>query len=79
MGWWGIEAEDVHHRDCHYDAGYCDGTLCWAAAENDARTIAAIARHEECPVCGLACDGDCDEEDEKPGHPPDQRPVRSSG
>ena len=78
MGWWGLEPEDVHHQDCHYDAGYCDGTLCWAAAETNARAIAAIARHDECPLCGMACDGDCDEEDEDRNPPRVEQRDRAS-
>ena len=60
--WWGLEPQDVHHQDCHYDAGYCDGTLCWHAAEADERALAAIAKYSECWYCGLPCDGSCEEE-----------------
>ena len=62
--------EKQHHPDCHYDPLYCDGQLCWQAAENEQRAMAAIARYAECPECGLPCDGGCNERDEEnaPAH-----------
>ena len=53
--------EAEHHPGCHYDYGYCDAKLCWDAAAQDRRAIARIARYSECPGCGQACDGSCDE------------------
>ena len=50
-----------HHPDCHYDALYCDGRLCWEAAAAQQRAIRTLARYDERPYCGLPCDGNCDE------------------
>ena len=53
-----------HHPDCHYGPLYCDGRLCRQAADAERRAIRAMARYEECPHCGLACDGDCEAPDD---------------
>lgn len=56
--------ENEHHPDCHYGPLYCDGRLCWQAAEAEQRAMAAIARYAECPECGLPCDGGCNERED---------------
>jgi len=56
--------EKDHHPDCHYDALYCDGRLCWQAADAERRAVRALARYEECPNCGLPCDGHCNRDEQ---------------
>ena len=51
--------EPLHAPTCHYDAGYCDGLICWERERQEEADCEAIALLDECPDCGQPCDGGC--------------------